>query len=180
MLRKGETAKSIQIKHKRNRESVVARARTLAEFLNNSKEVPAALLTACESQHRLAALNMPEYGIHPLSLNSLKHIANSVCGDDGWSRLEQLRHQMLKSRTSLTRALPARMSPAQAAAEAKRCLDESIRTRAILLKAYLELRKLIRPLAEHDDVLANQLKRHTSLYDQQLGLAIVKSGKRDG
>lgn len=159
-----------------NDRSAMERYRYLSALVDR-KDVPSAIVEMCRSQSRLAAWNVPERNISPMSLNTLKAAADREIEDGGWANLNALRLQI--ARTPRQRSVSRVDAQSSEIKRLRTRLDESARARAVLNRAYFDALTLLQASAARDEVLAAQLERHNATYQEVFGLRIVTGG-RDG
>ncbi|PSW06083.1 hypothetical protein [Photobacterium lipolyticum] len=165
--------------------SVYNRYEALQRALRNPKLAPTDLLDACASQSTLAALDITQYGITPLSRNSMYKYADLVLADNivpecktagqgGKYYLDWLRKQVmavaLKETGYRTKAARAQRSQKRKQ-ENNDKLDETELHALRLSKAYLHLFQQVRGYARDEQIeprtrqlLFNLLNDHDALY----------------
>ncbi|MGR5143572.1 hypothetical protein ACQKPX_18090 [Photobacterium sp. DNB23_23_1] len=165
--------------------SVYNRYEVLLRALRAPKLAPTELLNACASQSTLAALNIPQYGITPLSRNSMYKYADQVLADNivpegntagqsGHYYLDWLRKQVtaLALKETGYRTKTARAKRSQKSIQDKSDkLDETELHALRLSKAYLHLFQKVRGIARDEQIeqrtrqlLFNLLNDHDALY----------------
>lgn len=159
-----------------NSKAALERYRYLCAIVER-KTIPADIIKICRSQSRLAAWSFPQRRIFPVSLNTLKAAADREIEDGGWAGLDGIRLKVSKiqRKSSISRV-------DRQAAEIKRLrnqLDESVRIRATLNRAYFDALTLLQAAVTRDVSLAAQLERHTATFGEALGLRVL-SGVKDG
>ena len=185
MLKKGQKAKSIEKSQERNKTSTYARFKLLERSIKVPKNATQAILDACKSQASLANWEVPTDGIYRMSLNTLKSTADLVIEDGGWEELNRLRQQL----RDLSKQLKNRKSQAphytkqakiEKGKEQQKIIDEGSRTRFLLILAYSDAMTMLRNIAKKDTTVANLIQRHFAKFGTDLGIRVIKGGKRDG
>lgn len=177
MLSKGKVAPSIDRMKKRNDVSTEALYELLAEASKAPALATPKLLAACMNQSTLASFELREFGVINMSLNTLKASANRRI-PGGWRRLDELRRNV-RSNTVKTTEVRNKTSSDNRKLEVqllKERLDHAIRTRAILLRAYMDALTILRGAALKDELTSNQLERHSATFAPALGLPVTKGG----
>lgn len=185
MLKRGEIAQSILRRRDRNRDSTKKCYRLLTGFVDGKRTIPEAIVSACGSQGALAALSMPEKGIHKLSLNTLKGAAVAVItdGQGGWKELNRVRKivweigQEQKGRRR-NRVKRRKEGASDKAKENALLLEQSIRARAALTRAYSELLNITRHVAKKNPEISQRLKRHLAAFGD-LGFRSVSENEKN-
>jgi hypothetical protein len=168
-----------------NRSNTQARYNLLKKALQGSKQIPAALLKACQSQGGLAKLDLQAEGIAPMALNTLKAKADEVIEDGGWKKLDDMRKSYLvvgkglsaKSATTSSRTakLKSKLDAAEEALETER------RYRIRLQVAYEALLSRMKSSAANDPDLAHFINRHVTGFSfKRLTMASPEGSGTDG
>lgn len=167
--------------------SVRARWTAIKEASKSPVNAPEKLVAACKTQEALAALDLPEKNISSLSLNTLKSTADLVIEDGGWKKLDAGRKGVFSfSRITTGEKKQKRRKPALQNARddvvvLKGKLTDERRARLVLLRAYLDLLNIVRPLTDENETLRTQLRRHESTWDiRALHSVDEKRGDGDG
>lgn len=184
MLQKGERAKSTDERLERNKDSAYARYKLLRSALKNHSKLPLELKKACDSQHAFAALDLPQNGIHPMSLNTLKAVTELVIEEGGWATLDLLRRQLRKNvRNQAISKRKPRSFTKKAQSEKIRKLRHQLelerRARLVLTRAYTEALKMLHGAAKIDDTIANRLVRHRATFGVSTGFQVINGGMKD-
>ncbi|OLQ81672.1 hypothetical protein BIT28_14205 [Photobacterium proteolyticum] len=165
--------------------SVYNRYKALQRALRNPKLAPTELLDACASQSTLAALDITQYGITPLSRNSMYKYADLVlaeqivpegntAGQSGRHYLDWLRKQVMAVALKETgyRTKAARTQRSKKRKQEKNDKLHETELHALRLsKAYLHLFQQVRGYARDEQIeprtrqlLFNLLNDHDALY----------------
>lgn len=159
---------------------IEGRLRLLTKWAKSPGKAPGFVKAACANQAALAALQRPELGILPISLNTLKaHAARTLWGgSDGWTAMEALR-RAIRMRPGASGALPApRLGSKDAlryqVGELERQLDQVHRSRALLMRAYMDLLGLAQQASRDDAELVRKIQRHQVAF-VELGIRPVAS-----
>lgn len=184
MLKKGERAKSTDKRLEHNKASAHARYKLLRSALKHPRKAPSELVKACDSQHTLAALDLSQHGIHPMSLNTLKAVADLVVEEGGWAALDSLRRQLREhvSQQGMNKGKPksfTRKAQAEKIRKLRHQLELERRARIILTRAYTEALKMLHDTAKTDDTLANRLARHSATFGISSGFQVISGGMED-
>lgn len=124
---------------------------------------------AWRNQGALAALDLPEKKIHPVSLNTLKAAASRRKGN-AWAEIEELR----KKANTLGRSRNSKSNKENTPPEnLQEDLEQSFRARAIIYRAYSDLLSLSFSFASNDDGFTEKLRQHKAKFEQDLGLLMV-------
>jgi hypothetical protein len=144
----------------------------MTRYLERPSSINDKFLTACASQPALAAFSSDDLGLRPISLNSLKAAVEIVVENGGWDAFDGRRRDIRRLCTlSKKNSQPAPESEYKTNA---RSLDNADRARLLLGRAYNDLLILARTFAKKDDELAERLKRHETLWRDQLTLPLKK------
>ncbi|SDG76936.1 hypothetical protein [Janthinobacterium sp. YR213] len=150
------------------RDSTLARFALLEKALRGEKSIPASLRHACRSQGKLARLSLPNLGIEPMSLNTLKNQADVAIESGGWEKLDEMRQSYLHA---IEGSAPSSEKPLSATEQLKTAiarLEESLaierRYRLRLQTSYAALIRRMRISAESDQDLAIFLNRHLAAF----------------
>lgn len=178
-LKKGQAPRSAEIRHEQTKETVYARYELLRIALKDPKKVSTSILVACQSQGKLAALELAKHRIYPISLNTMRSVADIVIENGGWQTLDNFRRSLYQQWKALKKesTKPKRgTKKAQKAAETKikGQLNNLMHDYHQLHHAYLDLLKIIGPIAKEDCQLKEKLQRHRNLFSIQEGLRVVK------
>ena len=159
---------------------IEGRLRLLAKWAKSPSKAPDFVKVACVNQAALAALHRPDLGIRPISLNTLKaHAARKQWyGSDGWTAMEALRCA-IRGRAGSGGQPPAprpgsKDALSQQVTELKRLLDKVHRSRALLIRAYMDLLSLTQQASRNDAELVRKVKRHQVSF-VELGIRPVAS-----
>lgn len=159
---------------------IEARLKLLTKWVKSPGKAPGFVKAACANQTALAALQRPDLGILPISLNTLKvHAARMPWGgSDGWTAMEALRRaiQLRPGEGG------ASLAPRPGSKDALRCqvdelerqLDQVHRSRALLMRAYMDLLVLAQQAGRGDAELVRKIRRHQVAF-VELGLRPVPS-----
>lgn len=183
MLRKGETAASILAIQKRNEETVQMRFEALAALqrkLSGRKRLSddeKLLLSLCHSQHALASASIPSFSIFPISLNTLKKVANSIGEDDGWRSLDAARKYVFQFDVRRAPQPDKAKNSENQLTDLKAELEAAYRTRRLLGSAYVDVLTLARAHAKENSIFDRKLKKHIEMYRGLTGPSIVHSAK---
>ncbi|AMP17202.1 MULTISPECIES: hypothetical protein [Collimonas] len=124
---------------------------------------------AWRNQATLAALDLPEKQIHPVSLNTLKAAASRKEGN-AWAEIEELRKKANALGRNGNSNSKKKNTPPKNLQED---LDLSFRSRAIIYRAYSDLLSLSLSFATNDDGFSEKLRQHKAKFEQDLGLLMV-------
>lgn len=148
-----------------------AELRAAAE--DSTNPIARRLMRACATQATLSKFSCEEKKIRPLALNTLKAAAESAVEPGGWNKLDETRKALhllnLSSKELRGKARRGASQRLSAAAEVNRTLEERnmnlLRSRIVLLQAYSDAIRLLKTFQDLDDNLAQQLRRHESMFD---------------
>ncbi len=159
---------------------IEGRLRLLTKWAKSPGKAPAFLKAACVNQAALAALQRPELGVLPISLNTLKaHAARTPWGNsDGWTAMEALR-RAIRMRSGASGVSPAprpgsKDALRQQVGELERLLDQVHRSRALLMRAYMDLMSLAQQASRDNAELVRKVQRHQVAF-VELGIRPVAS-----
>ena len=172
-----------------NAESVVHTFALLKKAIDDPESVSAVFIRACKSQGQLASLELPEFGIYAMSLNTMKAHADNN-GKILWQQLDAYRkaalkkhQQHAKTRINSSRGSKAyfegRLSVVEKDLQCK--INEIIQ----FVDRYDDLLTLSRDHARLSSTFEAKLKRHLDRYnymDKCSGrsrLRIIDGGKND-
>jgi hypothetical protein len=146
----------------------------LQKVCSQSEPLPANVVQASTSQGSLAKLEVKEENIIPMSLNTLKSIADDILGKGGWEKIDNLR--MVVRRSTKPATSPKRLSPLAASRahtsriEARN--DEQFQTRAVLYRAYSAAVDLLFEFADGEPERLAKITRlqgqYSSIFDLRL------------
>ncbi len=170
-----------------NAESVLHTFALLKKAIDDPESVSAVFIRACKSQGQLASLELPEFGIHAMSLNTMKTYADNN-GKILWTQLDAYRKTALKrhlqharTRTNPTRGSKDYLEGRLAVVE--RELQQKVNEIIQFVDRYDELLTLSRDHARLSSTFEAKLKRHLDKYiymDKCSGrskLRIIDGGK---
>ena len=159
---------------------IEGRLRLLTKWAKSPAKAPDFVKVACVNQAALAALQRPDLGIRPISLNTLKaHATRTLwCGNDGWTAMEALR-RAIRMRAGPDGEAPeprpgSKDALRQQVTELKQLLDKVHRSRALLIRAYMDLLSLAQQASRDDAELVRKVKRHQVAF-VELGIRPVAS-----
>jgi hypothetical protein len=182
VLRKGEMAVSVRKKNESIRRSVAARLSMLKLSLSAPNTAKQKFISACEAQTKLAALEMPELDIYPLSLNSMKAAADAEPDGGGWKKFDELRKEVvLKFGIRSASHVPIRglsQRRRDTIVDLTGQLEQAHLARSVLGQAYLDLLNELQRVSKTDEVIASKLRRHLQKYEKISGLHLVDVNKK--
>lgn len=150
------------------RDSTLARFALLERALSGEKSIPASLRQASRSQGKLARLSLPDLGIEPMSLNTLKSMADVAIESGGWEKLDEMRQAYLHAIDGSASYSEKYISRTEQLKTAVAQLEESLaierRYRLRLQASYSALLRRMRISAESDQDLAIFLSRHLAAF----------------
>lgn len=175
-----------KVKGKRNSSlgGALKRYRMLESALGNPKRAKAELVESCESQGKLAALMQPDVGVHAMSLNTLKRLANEEISNGGWAELDRARRELYRWYRKQRNRQPVRpkntreqLKEKLAALEGK--VEQLHRGRAVLIRAYSELLGIAQKAAKTDQQTQLKLDRHRVAFGEVGIHALYKRSAND-
>jgi hypothetical protein len=180
MLAKGQLAKSVALQHEANKKSVRALFTLLRKADVSTSRISTLLSDACENQQRLAELTILEHGVHRMSLNTLKSVANIVIEDGGWKKIDELRRRIRFRRANHSRRVKSRLQRRiNKLSEMNSKLEEAFRIRSVMNRAYFDAISILRSQATNDTIIRQKLERHFATYGDAMGIRIVDGEQRD-
>lgn len=136
----------------------------LIKATQHPESAPAALVAAWSSQDALASLTLPDLGIVPMVLNTLKTHANSGI-DGGWTALNALRRNAkeryesnLRRHRTTSRGSKADLQQRLETSTASE--QQQIDSLAEVAAMYIDLVSIVRPAAIKDERLREAFDKH--------------------
>lgn len=124
----------------------------------------------CNKQGQLALTERKSLNIIPMSLNTFESYANKHI-DGGFETIDKLRLKLHSQRKKYHKRKKERVSEINT--DLKDKLEEAIRSRAIMIKAYNELNRIALDAIAHNRTYERDYKKHIDLYKGFFGLKAV-------
>lgn len=172
-----------------NAESVAHTFALLKKAIDDPESVSAVFIRACKSQGHLASLELPDFGIHAMSLNTMKTHADNN-GKILWTQLDAYRktalkkhQQQVQSKTKPSRGSKINLEARLAGVE--RDLQQKTNEIIQFVDRYDDLLVLSRDHARLNSTFESKLKRHLDRYiymDNRCGrskLRLIDGEKND-
>ena len=155
-----------------NMESAKHLYRLLESAAQNPRDAPQELVAAWDRQGTLAKLNLPDQGIAPMSLNTLKGHAEEIIAG-GWKALDAMRK---RAKDAHDKHLKQKAKPSRGSRQdLQRRLDAAnegiqryINEVAEFAEMYFDLLKICRSAAQGDPILQSALERHRLRHQRHL------------
>ncbi len=167
----------------RNVESVRQLYRLLERAVQNPKDAPQELVAAWDRQGTLAKLNMPDQGIAPMSLNTIKGHAEEVIAG-GWKALDAVRKQ---AKDVHEKHLKKEVKPSRGSRQdlqgrlnaANEDVQRHINAVAEFAEMYFDILKICQSAAKGDPILQSALERHRLRHQRHMPKLRIVEGESE-